>query len=82
MNDFPNQLFSLHRSHLVRTDMSNICFIVRSSVFLMECHLSEKFFPMNTDDSNVEDMNILHITECFSLSSLTFIEDRFCLFRT
>ena len=37
---------------------------------------------MNTDDYNVEDMNIHHITECFSLSSVTFIEDRLCLFRT
>ena len=27
-------------------------------------------------------MIILHITECFSPSSVTFIEDRFCLFRT
>ena len=35
---------------------------------------------MNTDDCNVEDMNILHITECFSLSSVTIIEYRFCLF--
>ena len=35
---------------------------------------------MNTDDSNVED--IPHITECFSPSSVTIIEDRFCLFRT
>ena len=38
--------------------------------------------PMNTDAFNVEDINIHHITECFSLSSVTFIEDRFCLFRT
>ena len=37
---------------------------------------------MNTDDSNVEDMNIHHITECFSLTSVTFIEDRFGLVRT
>ena len=27
-------------------------------------------------------MNIPHITECFSSFSVTFIEDRFCLFRT
>ena len=37
---------------------------------------------MNTADSNVTDMNIHHITECFSSFSVTFIEDRFCLFRT
>ena len=48
----------------------------------MECQLSEYFFPLKTDDSNVEDMNFPHITECFSLSSVTFIEDRFYLFRT
>ena len=62
--------------------MSNICSIVRSFVFLMECQLSEYFFSMNTNACSVEDMNMLHITECFSLSSVTFIEDRFCLFRT
>ena len=62
--------------------MSNICFIVKSFVFLMECHLSEKFFHMCTADSNVADMNIPNITECFSSFSVTFIEDRFCLFRT
>ena len=37
---------------------------------------------MNTDDSNVENMNTHHMTEYFLLSSVTFIEDRFCLFRT
>ena len=31
---------------------------------------------MNTDDSIVEDMNIPHITECFSQSSVTSIGDR------
>ena len=40
------------------------------------------FFTMNKDACNVEDINIHHITECFSLSSATFIEERFCLFRT
>ena len=62
--------------------MSYICFIVRSSVFLMECQVSEQFFPMNTADSNVTDMNMPHITECFSWFSVTFIEDRFCPSRT
>ena len=37
---------------------------------------------MNTVDSNVTDMNIPHIIECFSWFSVTFIEERFCLFRT
>ena len=36
---------------------------------------------MNTADSIVTDMNIPHIIECFSPSSVTF-ENRFCLFRT
>ena len=62
--------------------MSNMCFIVRSFVFLMECQLSEQFFTMNTADSNVTDMNIHHTTECFSSFSVTFIEDRFCHCRT
>ena len=62
--------------------MSNICFIVRSSVFLMECKLSEKFFPMNTDACNVEDINIHHITECLSLSFVASFEDWYYLFRT
>ena len=35
---------------------------------------------MNADDSNVNDLNIHHNTECFSLSSVTFIEDRFFVF--
>ena len=63
-------------------DMSNICFIVRSFEFLMECQLSEYFFPMNTDACSVEDMNIPHITECSSLSSVASTEDCFCHFCT
>ena len=82
MKSLPSQLSSLHRSHLIVQTPSNISLIVRSSVFLMECQLSEQFFSMNTDDSNIEDMNVPHTTECFSLSSVTFIEDRFCLFCT
>ena len=48
------------------------------------CDWSCKFvhWPWNIGSSNVTDMNIHHITECFSLSSVTFIVDRFCLFRT
>ena len=37
---------------------------------------------MNTADSNVTDMNILHVMECFSSFSVTFIEERYGLFRT
>ena len=37
---------------------------------------------MNTADSYVTDRNIPHTMECFSPSSVTFIEDRFCLLRT
>ena len=37
---------------------------------------------MNTDASNVEDINIPDITECSSLSSVASIEDWFCLLRT
>ena len=37
---------------------------------------------MNTAESNGTDMNIHHITKCFSPFSVTFIEDRLCLFRT
>ena len=63
--------------------MSNICFIVRSlPVFLMECKLSELFFPMNTNDSNVEDMNIPHIKECLLLSCVASFEDWSNIFRT
>ena len=37
------------------SDMSNICFKVRSfPVFLMECKLCEWFFPMNTDASTLK----------------------------
>ena len=37
---------------------------------------------MNPADSIVTDVNILHIIECFSPSSVTLTEDRFCLLRT
>ena len=37
---------------------------------------------MNTDASNVEDINILHITECLSLSFVASFEDWFRLFHT
>ena len=37
---------------------------------------------MNTDARNVEDINILHITECLSLSFVASFEDCFCLFCT
>ena len=51
------------------SDLSNICFKVRLFlVFLMECKFSEKFFPINTDASNVEDINIPQIRERLSMS--------------
>ena len=37
---------------------------------------------MNTDASNVEDINIVHITECLSLSFVASFEDWYSLFRT
>ena len=37
---------------------------------------------MNIDARNVEDINILHITECLTLSFVASFEDCFCLFRT
>ena len=55
--------------------MSNICFSVRSSVFLMECRLSE--FSKNTDACNVEYINFPHITERLSLSFVASFEDWF-----
>ena len=41
--------------------------LLKSSIFpcfLMKCELSEYLFPMETDASNVEDINIPHIQEC------------------
>ena len=63
--------------------MSNTCFIVRSvPVFLMECNFSKKFFPMNTDACNVEDINIPQIKECLLLSCVASFEDWSSIFRT
>ena len=64
------------------SDMSNICFIVRSSVFLMECNFSELFFPMNTDVSNVEAINITQVIERLSMSCSESSGERFNIFRT
>ena len=70
-------------SNINFTDMSNICFFVRYfPVFLMECKISEHSFPMNTDASNVEDINIPHINECLSLSCIASFEDWSNIFRT
>ena len=63
--------------------MSNICFIVRSlPVFLMECKISEYFFPMDTDVCNVEDSNTHHIKECLLLSCVASFEEWSNIFRT
>ena len=48
----------------------------------MDCKFSEQSFPMSTDASNVEDINIPHIKECLLLSCVAFFEDWFCIFRT
>ena len=79
MKNLPSLLVSLQKSHLiVRLSTfqicQNICFKVRLfPVFLMECKFSELFFPMNTDASNVEDINILQIIECLSISCITSV---------
>ena len=56
--------------------MSNICFKVRLfPVFVMECEFYREFFPMNTDASNVEDINIPQIEERLSMSCIASFED-------
>ena len=75
MKNLPRLLHSLHISHLI-VRLLNICFIVKERKF------SEYSFPMKTDARNVEDINILHITDCLSLSFVSFFEDWYCLFRT
>ena len=71
MNVFPNQSFPNLRSHLVLSDMSNICLSVRSAVFTMELRLFWKFFPMNVADSIVTAINIPQIIEYSSPSPAT-----------
>ena len=61
--------------------MSNICFKVRSSEFMMRFWIVEKFFPINVAAFIVAAMNIPHIIECSSPDSATF-DILFCLFRT
>ena len=84
LENFPNWFKTLQKSHpLSICQFSNIYFKMRFFlVFLMECKLSEQFFPMKADACNVENMNIHHIKECFSPFSVTLIENRFCLVRT
>ena len=88
MKSLPSNLESLHRSHLiVRIPISQIC---RTSVplwdllyfFWWNATCLSNSSPVNTDASNVEDINIPHITECSSLSSIASFEHWFCLFRT
>ena len=58
------------------SDMSNLCFKVRLfPVFLMEWKFSEYFFPMNTDDSNVDDINIHQIIELCRWLALHLLEN-------
>ena len=81
MENSPNWFETLQKishdcSNINCSSMSNICFIVRSfPVFLMECKFSEKFFPMNTDASIVEDTNIHQIVERLSMSFVASFED-------
>ena len=48
----------------------------------MERKFSEYSFHMNTDASNVEDINIRHIKECLLLSCVASFEDWCNIFRT
>ena len=47
----------------------------------MKCKLSEKFFPMNTDASDFEDINIHQIIERLSTSCIESSVERFSIFR-
>ena len=47
----------------------------------MECILSEKLFPKNTDASTVEDINILQIIQRLSMSCIESSGERFSIFR-
>ena len=47
----------------------------------MECKLSEQFFPMNTDASNVEDINIHQIIKRLSMSCIASSGERSNIFR-
>ena len=62
MNDFPNQLFPLLRSHLVQTPILQICRTFVSMWGLLYSWWNDKcpscFLPMNTADSIVTVMNI------------------------
>ena len=44
-------------------------------MFVMECESYREFFPMNTDASNVEDINIPQIEERLSMSCIASFED-------
>ena len=69
-------------SNITFSDISKICFKVRFHLyFLMDCKLSEKFFPTNTDASNVEDINIHQIIERLSMSCTASSGERFNIFR-
>ena len=73
MENFPSSLsskISSECSDIKCSDMSNSCFIERSSVFLM-----------NTDASNVEDKNIHQIIERLSMSCIESSGERSNIFR-
>ena len=52
--------------------ITNICFKVRSSEFMMKFWIVEKFFPMNVAAFIVAAMNIPQMIECSSPESATF----------
>ena len=47
----------------------------------MDCEVCEQFFPMNTDASTVEDINILQIIKRLSMSCMESSGERFSIFR-
>ena len=87
MENYPSWFGTLQKSHLI-VPISTVQISRTSSlkwdlspVFLMECKVSEWFFPMNTDASTVEDINILQIIERLSMSCNESSGERFSIFR-
>ena len=65
------------------SDMSNICFNeIVLCIFSWIVKFVSNFSPMNTDASNVDDLNILHIKERWLLSCVASFEDWSWIFRT
>ena len=87
MKSFQRKLYLFHRSRLiVRLSIFQIC---RTSVSLWDLlyfwwnvNCLSNSSPWIQMHAKKEDINILHITECLSLSFVASFEDWFCLFRT